>query len=155
MSLMTPRIRTGRTRTVLPLLAVALATAAAGCGGSDDADFVDGYNQAVQPLNTLMQDIGPTNASDPAAAGESLEKLADGLEGVRTDLAELEAPDDATDELDRLLTSLDKGTDQVRDMAAAAKDGDVGKLTSATTKFSKTGTDLVTAEQQLRTAVEG
>jgi hypothetical protein len=151
---MSPRFLRRRPLAVLPVLAVSLV-AAAGCGGSDDADFVDGYNNAVEPLNTLMQDIGPTDATDPAAASQSLNKLADGLEGVRADLAELEAPDDAADELDRLLTSLDKGTDQVRDMAAAAEKGDVQKLTSATTKFSKTGTDLVTAEQQLRTAVEG
>ena len=155
MPFMTPRILSRRPRAVLPVLAVALATAAAGCGGSDDADFVDGYNEAVQPLTTLMQDIGPTNASNPAEAGDSLNKLADGLEGVRADLADLEAPDDAKEELDSLLTSLDKGTDQVREMAAAAKAGDVEKLTAATTEFSKTGTDLVTAEEELRTAVEG
>ena len=154
MPFMTPRILSRRPRAVLPVLAVALATAAAGCGGSDDADFVEGYNKAVEPLTTLMQDIGPTNASNPDKAGDSLNKLADGLEGVRADLADLEAPDDAKEELDSLLTSLDKGTDQVREMAAAAKDGDVEKLTAATTEFSKTGTDLVTAEQELRTAVE-
>ena len=40
-------------------------------------------------------------------------------------------------------------------MASAAESGNLEKLSYATQEFSKTGTDLVTAEQQLRTAVEG
>jgi hypothetical protein len=151
---MSPRFLRRRPLAVLPVLAVSLV-AAAGCGGSDDADFVEGYNSAVEPLSTLMSDIQPANATDPNAAADSLNKLADGLDNVHTELSGLDAPEDAQDELDRLLTSLEKGTDQVRDMAAAAENGNVEKLSSATQKFSKTGTDLVTAEQQLRTAVEG
>ena len=138
---------------VIPAVAVALAVT--GCGGSDDADFVEGYNSAVAPLATLMSDLGPSAGADPAAASKSLVQLADGLDGVRTKLAALEPPQDAADELDTMLGALDKGTDQVSAMASAAKDGDVEKLTKATEKFSRTGTQLVTAEAQLRTAVEG
>jgi hypothetical protein len=151
---MSPRLLRRRPLAVLPIIAVSLVTAA-GCGGSDDADFVDGYNSAVQPLSTLMQDVQPADASDPKSAADSLNKMADGLENVHTKLSDLDAPEDAQDELDRLLTSLEKGTAQVRDMAAAAENGNLEKLSSATQDFSKTGTDLVAAEQQLRTAVEG
>ena len=45
-----------RLAALLPVLAVSAAVAA--CGGSDDADFVDGYNKAVAPLNTMMSDLG-------------------------------------------------------------------------------------------------
>ena len=151
MSLMTPRTRP---RT-LAVLAVTFAAAVAGCGGSDDANFVDGYNDAVQPLTTLMSDVQPADASDPKSAADSLNKMADGLEQVRADLGELEPPEDAKADFDKLLSSLDKGTDQVRDMASAAENGNLEKLSSATQEFSRTGTDLVTLESKLRTAVEG
>ena len=148
MNIPTPR----RLAALLPLLAVSAAVAA--CGGSDDADFVDGYNKAVAPLNTVMTDLGTTSANDPAAASKSLTKVADGLDEVRTSLTELDPPSDAADEFDKMLGALDKGTDQVRDMASAAKSGDVEKLSKATADFSKTGTDLASLEQQLRSVVE-
>ena len=53
-----------------------------------------------------------------------------------------------------MLGALDKGTDQVRDMASAAKSGNVEQLSKATADFSKTGTDLASLEQQLRSVVE-
>ena len=148
MHLTTPR----RIAALLPLLAVSAAVAA--CGGSDDADFVDGYNKAVAPLNTMMSELGTTSPSDPSAASKSLNQVADGLDEVRTNLAALEPPADAADEFDQMLGALDKGTDQVRDMASAAKSGNVEKLTKATADFSETGTDLASLEQQLRSVVE-
>jgi hypothetical protein len=144
----TPR----RLAALLPILAVSAAVAA--CGGSDDADFVDGYNKAVAPLNTMMTDLGTTSASDPAAASKSLNQVADGLDEVHTKLAALEPPSDAKDEFDKMLGALETGTDQVRDMAAAAKSGNIEKLTKATSDFSATGTDLASLEQQLRQVVE-
>ena len=148
MNLTTPR----RIAALLPVLAVSAAVAA--CGGSDDAEFVDGYNKAVAPLNTMMTDLGTTSPSDPSAASKSLNQVADGLDEVRTNLAALEPPADAADEFDQMLGALDKGTDQVRDMASAAKSGNIEKLTKATADFSATGTDLAKLEQQLRTLVE-
>jgi hypothetical protein len=137
----------------LPLL-LAATLVAAGCGSSDYADFVDGYNAAVAPLSTTMSGLSSSPAGDPAAAGKSLDKVADGLDDVRADLAALDPPEDAADEFDRMLGALEKGTEQVRAMAGAAKDGDVKKLTKATADFSATGTDLVTIEQELRTILE-
>ena len=136
----------------LPLvLAVALA---AGCGGSEDADFIDGYNAAVAPLSTTMTELSSAPAGDPKAASKSLVQVADGLDAIRADLAALEPPEDAADELDRMLGALAKGTDQIRVMAGAAKDGNLKRLTKATADFSATGTDLVTIEQELRTVLE-
>ena len=148
MYLTTPR----RLAALIPVLAVSAAVAA--CGGSDDADFVDGYNKAVAPLNTTMSELGSTSPSDPSAASKSLNQVADGLDEVRTNLAALEPPADAADEFDQMLGALDKGTDQVREMAGAAKSGNIEKLTKATADFSATGTDLVKYEEQLRTLVE-
>jgi hypothetical protein len=102
----------------------------------------------------MMTELGTTSAGDPAAASKSLNQVADGLDEVHTKLAALEPPSDAADEFDKMLGALDKGSDQVRDMAKAAKSGDIEKLTKATADFSATGTDLATLEQQLRSIVQ-
>jgi hypothetical protein len=133
---------------------LAITLVAAGCGSSDDAEFVDGYNAAVAPLSATMNDLGASPAGDPAAASKSLDQVADGLDDVRADLAALDPPEDAADEFDRMLGALEKGTEQVRTMAGAAKDGNLKRLTKATADFSATGTDLVTLEQELRTILQ-
>jgi hypothetical protein len=135
-------------------LVVSATVVAVGCGGSDDADFVDGYNAAVAPLSTTMSRLSSAPAGDPAAVSKSLARLAGGLEDVRSDLAALHPPEDAADEFDRMLSALDKGTKQVRAMAGAAEKGDVKRLTKASADFSATGTDLVTFEQELRAILE-
>ena len=155
MNLTTLRSVTGALRrpAALPLVLV-VTFAAAGCASSDDAEFVDGYNAAVAPLSTTMNGLSSSPAADAAAAAKSLDKVADGLDDVRGDLTALDPPEDAADEFDRMLVALEKGTKQVRAMAGAAKDGNLKRLTKATTDFSATGTDLVTIEQELRTIVE-
>ena len=134
------------------MLAVALA--AAGCAGSEDAEFVDGYNAAVAPLSTTMSRLSSSLAGDPAAASKSLDQVAGRLVDVRADLAALDPPEDAADEVDRMLGALKKGTKRVRAMARATKDGDLKRLSKVTTDLSATGTELVTIEQELRTIVE-
>lgn len=130
-----------------PVLAIALA--GAGCGSSEENDFIDGYNAATAPLTQLTTDLSGTPSQD------SLDKMADGLDDVRAKLAALDAPDDAQDELDAMLASLKTNTAQVRKMAKAVKSGDVDKLTAATQSFSTEGAKLVQAEEALRAAVEG
>ena len=128
---------------------MALVLAAAGCGGSDDNDFVEGYNAATQPLAELTAGL---SSGQPTA--DSLNQMADGLADVKTKLAALEAPDGAQDELDAMLASIDESTAQVRTMAKAVKSQDVEQLTQATQEFSASGTELVQAEEALRAAVE-
>ena len=57
--------------------------------------------------------------------------MADGLEDVKTKLAALDAPDDAQDELDAMLASIETNTAEVRKMAKAVKSQDVEQLTAA------------------------
>ncbi len=142
---------------VLPALAIALA--AAGCGDDGKSDFIDSYNQATQPLNELMGDLGTassaTGAEGQKEAEQQLGKLADGLEEVQGKLEALDPPGDAKDEYDRMLKALDANTEQVRTMAEAIGSGDVKELTEASSAFAKQGGELVAAEQALRTAVNG
>jgi hypothetical protein len=136
-----------RTLFLAPVLAVALA--AAGCGGSDQNDFVEGYNAATAPLTQLTTDLSGTPDQ------QSLDKMADGLDDVRAKLGALDPPEGAQDELDAMLASLETNTAEVRKLAKAVKSGDVEKLAAATQSFSTEGTKLVAAEQALRAAVDG
>lgn len=144
---------------LLALPAVALAIAATGCGDGGKDDFIEGYNQATQPLTQLMTDLGSASSATGAAgqqqAEEKLTKLADGLEDVEGKLGALEPPSDAQDEFDTMLKALDANTAQVRTMAKALGSGDVDKITAASTAFTEQGTALVAAEQALRTVVNG
>ena len=136
-----------RTLFLAPVLAVAIA--AAGCGGSDQNDFIEGYNAATAPLTQLTTDLSGTPDQ------QSLDKMADGLDDVRAKLGALDPPDGAQDELDAMLASLETNTAQVRKLGKAVKSGDVEKLTAATQSFSTEGAKLVEAEQALRAAVDG
>jgi hypothetical protein len=136
-----------RTLFLAPVLAIALAVA--GCGGSDQNDFVEGYNAATAPLTQLTTDLSGTPDQ------QSLDKMADGLDDVRAELGALDPPDGAQDKLDAMLASLETNTAQVRKLAKAVKSGDVEKLTAATQSFSTEGAKLVAAEQALRAAVDG
>lgn len=136
-----------KTLLLVPVLAVALA--GAGCGDSESNDFIEGYNAATTPLTQLTSDLSGT----PSA--RSLTKMADGLEDVKIQLGELDPPEDAQDELDALLASLDANTAEVRKMAKAVKADDVEKLTAASQSFSAEGAKLVQAEEALRAAVDG
>lgn len=133
---------------LVPALAVALATAA-GCGSGEDDDFIERYNAATAPLTELTTTI--SGAPDE----QSLDKMAAGLEDVKGKLAALDPPDDAQDELDALVASVEANTAEVRKMAKAVKSQDVERLTAVAESFSSEGQKLVAAEEALRAAVDG
>src|ERR1700754_2841477 len=136
------------TRTLLLVPALAVALAGAGCGSSEDNDFIDSYNAATAPLTELQTSLA--GAPDE----QSLDKMANGLEDVKGKLASLDAPDDAQDELDALVAAIDTNTAEVRNMAKAVKAKDVEQLSAAAESFSSEGQKLVQAEEALRAAVE-
>ena len=131
-----------------PAIALALATAA-GCGSSEDNDFIESYNAATAPLTQLTTSI--SGAPDE----QSLDKMASGLEDVKGKLAALDPPDDAQDELDALVASIEANTAEVRKMSKAVKSQDVEKLSAVAQSFSSEGQKLVAAEEALRAAVDG
>jgi hypothetical protein len=137
------------TRKLFLLPALAIALAAAGCGNSEENNFIEDYNAATQPLTELA--TGISGSPDE----QSLDKMATGLDDVKTKLSGLDAPDDAQDELDALVAAIDANTAEVRKMAKAVKSQDVEALTAAAQSFSTEGQKLVQAEEALRQAVEG
>ena len=127
--------------------AVALSLlAAAGCGG-DDRSFTQDYNQAVRPLSRLGQHIGTKPAS--------FDRLARRTEATRRNLARLDPPEGARDELDALLTRLDRVTADLRGVATAARGHDVVKQRKAANALVRSSNAVQRAETKLKQAVSG
>jgi ribosomal protein L29 len=149
--------RSGLTAAGLAALAVALL--AAGCGGDDSDQFREDYNAAVEKLSRIDSDIGSATGG---AAGQSndaiakeFDKIADTAEQTRSDLADLDPPDDAKEEFDTLLSSLGKGVDDLRAVASAAKSDNPAKANEAVRDLARTGQEITEAENALKKAVDG
>jgi hypothetical protein len=141
------------------LAALILALPAAGCGGDDADQFREDYNAAVDKLSKINNDIG---SAAGGAAGESntaiakeFDKIADTAEQTRSDLADLDPPEDAKDEFDKLLSALEKGVDDLRAVASAAKSNSPEEANQAVQDLARTGEEITEAENALKQAVDG
>jgi uncharacterized phage infection (PIP) family protein YhgE len=127
------------------LLLVLLAVA--GCGGGSDDSFTEDYNKAVQPLSQLKTGQG-TNAAQ-------FDKLADRTGETRDNLADLDPPSDAQDEMDKLLAGLDSVTQDLSGVADAIRSKDPVKQQDAAKQLVRSSAEVQQAETALKQAVEG
>ena len=141
------------------LAALTVALPAAGCGGDDSDQFREDYNAAVDKLSRINSDIG---SAAGGAAGQSndaiakeFDKIANTAEQTRSDLADLDPPDDAKEEFDELLSSLEQGVDDLRAVAKAAKDNNPAEANKAVQDLARTGQEITDAENALKKAVDG
>jgi hypothetical protein len=118
----------------------------AGCGGEENT-FTEDYNEAVRPLNRLGEGLGTKPAS--------FERLATGTEQARTNLAELDPPDDAQDEFDVLLDRLAEVTRDLTAVANAERSKDVVRQRRAAKRLVESSNAVEEAETALKRAVEG
>jgi uncharacterized phage infection (PIP) family protein YhgE len=127
------------------LLLVLLAVA--GCGGGSDDSFTEDYNKAVQPLSQLKTDMGTSSAQ--------FDTLADRTGETRDNLADLDPPSDAQDEMDKLLAGLDSVTQDLTGVADAIRSKDPVKQQNAAKQLVKSSAEVQQAETALKQAVEG
>jgi hypothetical protein len=118
----------------------------AGCGGGNDS-FTDDYNQAVKPLSELKTGAG-------SSAGE-FDRLADRTRKTRENLADLDPPDDAQDEMDKLLSGLEGVTRDLSAVADGIRSKDPAQQADAAKQLVKSSTEVQQAESALQQAVEG
>ena len=149
----------GSRLTAVCLAAMALVLPAAGCGGEDSDQFREDYNAAVERLSSINSEIGSAaggaaEQSNDAIARE-FDKIADTAEQTRSDLAELDPPDDAKEEFDTLLASLEQGVDDLRAVASAAKSDNPAEANEAVRDLARTGREITEAENALKEAVDG
>jgi hypothetical protein len=121
--------------------------AAAGCGGGDDSTFTQDYNKAVMPLSRLGGHVG----TKPAA----FDRLARGTEATRRNLAKLDPPKNARDELDTMLARLDDVTADLRRVASTARGHDIVKQRQAAKALVRSSNAVEQAETALKRAVQG
>jgi DNA repair exonuclease SbcCD ATPase subunit len=149
------------TRTRLAASALALALGAAGCGGGgDDADqFREDYNAAVDRLNEVNTNIQESGQSIASQSGEEIaedfNRIAETAEKTRQDLEDLDPPDDAQQEFDRLLSSVEEGVQALRATAEAAREENQQRFLEAAQRLSQTGEKITDAESALKQAVDG
>jgi uncharacterized phage infection (PIP) family protein YhgE len=118
----------------------------AGCGGSNDS-FTDDYNEAVKPLSELKTKVG-------SSAGE-FDRLADRTKKTRENLADLDPPDDAQDEMDKLLSGLKGVTRDLSAVADGIRSKDPAQQADAAKQLVKSSTEVQQAESALQQAVDG
>jgi hypothetical protein len=127
-------------------VALLVLLVAAGCGGGNDS-FTEDYNRAVKPLSELKGDLG----SKPA----EFDRLAERTRQTRENLADLDPPEDAQEEMDRLLSGLDSVTRDLSAVAEAARSKDPVEHREAAERLVESSGDLQRAETALKQAVEG
>jgi hypothetical protein len=118
----------------------------AGCGGGDDS-FTEDYNEAVKPLSELQTEVG-------SSAGE-FDRLANRTRQTRENLADLDPPEDAQDEMDTLLEGLDGVTRDLSAVADAVRAKDPAEQADAAKQLVKSSAEVQQAETALQQAVEG
>jgi hypothetical protein len=125
--------------TLLVLLAVA------GCGG-DDSTFSQDYNRAVRPLSRLGEHVGTKPSSFDALATRTRQ--------TRDNLAELDPPEGAQDEMKALLARLDTVTADLSGVAKAARGKDPVDQRKAAKALVRSSNAVEQAETRLKRAVE-
>ena len=129
-----------------PVIALVLL-AVAGCGGDSGDSFTEDYNKAVKPLSELNTGMG-TDA-------KQFDKLAERTGETRDNLAELDPPEDAKDEMDQLLSGLDDVTHDLSGVANAVRSKDPVKQQDAAKQLVKSSAAVQQAETALQKAVQG
>jgi hypothetical protein len=153
----------GAVRRAFPWIVVALALVAGGfaCGGGDNSDdeFKQQYNDAIRPLSQLGDDVvaslgGAEGQSDREIANQ-FDELSDRFARTRRNLSRLDPPEDAKDEFDELLGSLNEAVTDLRAVASAAREGDPAEAEEATNDLVDTGQRVRRAQDAFRDAVGG
>jgi hypothetical protein len=128
-------------------VALLVLLAVAGCGGGSGDSFTEDYNKAVRPLSQLRSDLGTSAAQ--------FDKLADRTDQTRANLADLDPPSDAQDEMDKLLSGLDRVTRDLNGVAGAVRSKDPVKQQKAAKRLVESSSEVQRAETALQQAVEG
>ena len=119
---------------------------AAGCGG-EASSFTEDYHQAVTPIARLGGDLG--------ARAADYEDLAERARRTGRNLARLDPPDGASDELRRLRAGLARVTRSLEDFASATREKDPVLQRRAARRLVWSNEEFGRAETALHRAVGG
>ncbi len=139
---------------ILPLAALVVAVFLTACGGgSSDAPTAADAKAAYAPVQTKIKglgtDIGAAVAQASSATDAELatqfDALADRGRAQKAEIDAVEVPDSLVAERNALRDALDKGTDDLTDIATASKASDAAAARTAAEK-------LISDSEQIREA---
>jgi methyl-accepting chemotaxis protein len=141
------------------ILSCSVSFPVAACGDNEEDEFKEDYNAAVRPLSRLNSDIGNSIGGASGRSNDAIarqfDQLADKAQQTRDNLADLEPPEDAQESFEELLSSLRQGTEDLRAVVQAAKDGDPAAAREASKALVSSGKEIQRAETELQEAVDG
>jgi 23S rRNA A2030 N6-methylase RlmJ len=126
-------------------VALLVLLALAGCGAGSSNSFTEDYNKAVRPLSQLKNNMGTSAAQ--------FDTLADRTGQTRHNLAALDPPSDAQDEMDKLLSGLNRVTKDLSGVADAVRSKDPVKQARAAKRLVKSSAEVQADETALKQAV--
>jgi hypothetical protein len=135
-------------------VALLVLLAVAGCGGGNDS-FTEDYNRAVKPLSELKGDLGGGAGESNAAIAKEFDRLAGRTRATRENLAGLEPPDEAREEMAELLAGLADVTEDLSAVARATREADAVKQRKASARLVRSSGAVQRAEKALQRAVAG
>ncbi len=107
--------------------ACALALLGAGCGGDDDDNQADAYNDAIAALDAICQsvdDLGEGLTGDPANDAPILEEVAPRFEEAIQDLSEVDVPEELETPRDEFVENAEQQLELVEQAQQQAEEGD-------------------------------
>ena len=145
----------------LTLAALLAAFAAAGCGSSDSPS-ADDAKPTYEPLSAEVAALGRSAATAVVNAKRSTNRellstfpsLAERGRATIARLDQLDVPDDLDDERRALRDALDKGIDDLDDLALAAKVGDPDAAYRAAAQLTADSPDIRSARAALDRAFD-
>jgi cytochrome c556 len=147
-------------RRLLPLAALLAAVAAAGCGSSD-APSADDAKTAYQSVRTQLSELGTSIGGAIQGAGRSTDsQLSETFSSLKENgrdtvarLDDIKVPDSLDDERQALRDAVAKGTDDLADIATAAKASDAAAARTAAQQLVSDSQDIRDARVKFEQAL--
>jgi hypothetical protein len=139
--------------------ALCAALAGGGCGGDDEEDYRDGFNEAAETFEERLTEAGQTMQS--AGRAKSREKYAEGVDQLQTagedfrdDLDDLDPPEDAEAKQRALASAIDQFSTAVGSINAAVQSDDESAIQAESARVQAAGKRVDDAIKQVKEAVE-
>ncbi len=148
-------------RRLLPLAALLVAVAAAGCGSSD-APSADDAKTSYESVRSQIVDLGGSigdaingaSRSNDGQLSETFSSLKARGRSAVARLDDLKVPDSLDDERQALRDALDKGSDDLADIATAAQASDADAARQAAQQLVADSADIRTARDNFERALD-
>ena len=145
-----------RLRLVTPLALLALALPLAACGESEKDKYIDDFKPLNDKLLALGRDLGTAvqeaESQDDAALAKQFGALAKRLEGVNTEIADLDTPSDLKGEAKELNGRIDDTVDDLKAIEKAAQKNNAEDAAAATLQLATDAEAVNTAQNKLAKA---